>query len=470
MKEVKIIISIFSFFLLFQTSVTFSQGIGDGDNTGSGDLIFNQRIPNSIQFIKHNDSPYAILVEKYSQKLFLFSIKDNFQLLKTYNCSTGRVTGNKKESGDLKTPEGIYYFSEIKEEGELDSKYGVRAFVMDYPNRFDQVEKRNGFGIWLHATNEPNRTMLPYNTQGCVIVNNDDIMELSKYITVNRTPIIVENEINYSYPEQTTTESDRIEIFINNWIKSWKSRDINKYMQNYYKHFYSEKKNWRRWRNYKRKLFSNYSDIEVIVEDLSILKKDNNFIVNFRQKYISDQYSDYGIKRLYLYKDTEDFKIIGEEWEEAGTLAEGESGKIKSEQEKKEKAVQSLTVEGEIKDFLDNWIKSWESRDINKYMENYSKSFISQNLNLRKWRKYKDGLFEKYGRINVDIEELKISKNENDFIINFKQKYISDDFSDYGEKVLYIHKDDGKFKITGEEWEDIKPFFAKEKEGISNGR
>ena len=87
-------------------------------------------------------------------------------------------------------------------------------------------------------------------------------------------------------------------------------------MKNYSKYFYSQKKNCKRWRNYKRRLFNRYSWINVKIDDLSILKKGNDYIVNFGQKFNSDQYSDQGFKRLYIRENSEKFKIIGEEWKQ----------------------------------------------------------------------------------------------------------------------------------------------------------
>jgi hypothetical protein len=85
-------------------------------------------------------------------------------------------------------------------------------------------------------------------------------------------------------------------------------------MENYSKDFYSQKKNWKRWKNYKKGLFDKYSWIKVTVEGISILEKENNYIVTFVQKFTSDQFTDQGVKRIYIYKEPQGFKIINEEW------------------------------------------------------------------------------------------------------------------------------------------------------------
>ena len=318
MREIKYPVLVFIIILmsfgLSKESAILSQKLKKVDLINYGDLYNIDRIPYNLMFMNRDDSPYAILAEKSSQMLYLYSIEDKPRLLNIYSCSTGRVTGNKKEIGDHKTPEGIYYFEEIKEDEELPEEYGVRAFVMNYPNKFDRLEQKNGYGIWLHATDEPDRAKLSNNTKGCIIVNNEDMIDLSNYISLSKTPIIIEKEIVYLYHEQTSDYKNEVEMFINKWLENWENRDINGYMENYSEYFYSQKKNWKKWRNYKRELFNRYSWINVEVDDLSILKKEDNYIINFEQKFISDQYSDQGVKKLYICKNNGKFKIIGEEW------------------------------------------------------------------------------------------------------------------------------------------------------------
>ena len=104
--------------------------------------------------------------------------------------------------GDLRTPEGVYFFVRIKEEDEMleeygngAREYGKRVYELNYPNKFDLMNGKGGNGIWLHSTNEPERLKDPYNTKGCVVVNNYDILDISKYITIKKTPIIIVNNI-----------------------------------------------------------------------------------------------------------------------------------------------------------------------------------------------------------------------------------------------------------------------------------
>ena len=316
MEKVKRIIGIFFIIgvIFFNQSMISAQDIaGTGSDIESD---YTGLTPINIAYMKTSDSPYALIVDKTEQLLYLYTIDGEPKRIEAFHCSTGRNNGNKRESGDLRTPEGIYYFSEIKEDGELLPKYGVRAFVLNYPNRFDKIENRDGFGIWLHATNEPDRVNLPYDSKGCIIVTNDDILQLSEYIYIDRTPIIVEDKVSYISSDKVSETNSEIETFIKQWIECWQGMDIDNYISHYSRSFYSQKMNWRRWKRYKERLFDKYSRIKVGIDNLSIIKRDNMAVVNFFQKFSSDQYSDKGTKRLYVIKKQDKFEIIGETWNE----------------------------------------------------------------------------------------------------------------------------------------------------------
>ena len=108
----------------------------------------------------------AILVEKKSQTLFLYSAKEGHLLLEFQAaCSTGEVFGRKQKSGDRKTPEGIYFLLDEYKDKYLSPIYGKKAFPTDYPNLLDKKAGRNGSAIWIHGTN---KKLKPMDSNGCV--------------------------------------------------------------------------------------------------------------------------------------------------------------------------------------------------------------------------------------------------------------------------------------------------------------
>src|SRR5690606_30661250 len=98
----------------------------------------------------------TILVDKATNSLELANLQDGeYVTLQKIHATLGKVRGDKEQEGDLKTPEGIYTFTQILKPPALPAKYGIMAFVVNYPNNYDRIAGRTGFGIMLHATNTP---------------------------------------------------------------------------------------------------------------------------------------------------------------------------------------------------------------------------------------------------------------------------------------------------------------------------
>ncbi len=125
----------------------------------------------------------------------LYVIGDELGTHDAYYVISGKAKGDKQRRGDLKTPEGTYFFVETIDGKELPGRYGILAVVMDYPNPIDKLLKKTGSGIWLHGTDDPPRLKRPRESKGCVVGLDDDILRIINYIEIGRTPIIVVEEL-----------------------------------------------------------------------------------------------------------------------------------------------------------------------------------------------------------------------------------------------------------------------------------
>ncbi len=131
---------------------------------------------------------YAVVVDKTREELLVLKENDDyFDIIRSYKISLGGKIGAKEKEGDLKTPEGLYKIVEVKEDDELPTMYGPRAFVLNYPNRFDEAQGRTGGGIWLHGSGQGSKTP---DTKGCVELDDWNIMELGKWIDIDTTVVI----------------------------------------------------------------------------------------------------------------------------------------------------------------------------------------------------------------------------------------------------------------------------------------
>lgn len=273
-------------------------------------------IPKPFINLGLEDRDYALLVDKSAQRLNLYVAGDRPKLLKVYPVTTGRRPGDKRRQGDLRTPEGVYFFNAIYNEHQLAPRYGLRAFVMDYPNFLDHREGKNGSGIWLHATNLSKRDLNSFDTRGCVVASNENILELSSYITLKDTPIIIVDKIEYSTLSEARLYNQEVLTMLRKWESDWEQKRLDSYMSHYSSKFFSRGMKKDRWRRYKRGLNQMYAQIDVKIENLKIFRHDGVVVASFRQHYNSNIHADIGLKKLFLIRENRGWKILTEEWTE----------------------------------------------------------------------------------------------------------------------------------------------------------
>ena len=152
------------------------------------------------------DGP-VIIVEKSAHRLYLY---EGERLVKSFRISTGKRHGDKLVEDDLKTPEGIYFLTEFLEASELPAKYGARAIVLDYPNPIDKFQGKSGFGIWVHGTDDPPRLERPYDSKGCVVMLNEDVLDLAERVDLLKTPVVIVEEMETVTRDEAKRESKKI--------------------------------------------------------------------------------------------------------------------------------------------------------------------------------------------------------------------------------------------------------------------
>ncbi len=266
-------------------------------------------------------SPYAIVVDKARRTLSVWRNRNGqIVFVTSYSTDLGRVPGDKMILGDLKTPRGIYFFEHMYQGRQLNfEEYGVRAFTMDYPNFFDRRDRKTGSGIWLHGI--PDTTSLWRGSRGCVVIRNEHMDDIQKYITLGRTPIIVEESTEYIDPARQRLNSSQMLTWLENWRQAWESQDIDRYMEFYHPDFESGGMNRRAWKRHKEGLKNRYSFIRVQTYEPKVLIHGSRAVIRFVQGYESDRISDFGEKFLYLERlnngsdvNPGPWAIVGETW------------------------------------------------------------------------------------------------------------------------------------------------------------
>jgi len=268
-------------------------------------------------FASASKATTAIIVDKKMNKLRVVKYVDGkYEVIKEYHATLGRVKGDKEEEGDLKTPEGIYTFSSLLRPPGLKPKFGAMAFYLNYPNAFDHMAGRTGFDIMLHATNEPDRLKQNYDSEGCIVVKNEEIKEIESNIKLGLTPILVFSEFTDGY--QVPGTDTRLKSFFDSWISAWETKDIESYINHYHSDFSAQGKNRTAWKAFKKGLNRWYGTIKVGPEDVRFYRHPKYSMITFTQNYRSTLKSgsaghrSRGTKILYVAEEAGQPKIIAE--------------------------------------------------------------------------------------------------------------------------------------------------------------
>ena len=287
--------------------------------------------PAPLLSLDHFYSHHILIAEKATHMLHLYKNVDGKpELVKSYQVVTGKKTGDKGIEGDLRTPEGIYNFTDFLTNKQLIEKsgaqgiiYGAGAFVTDYPNPIDQHMGKTGSGIWLHSTNDEARLDKGLDSKGCVVTANNDLLDVSKYLELYKTPIIIVQDLVFLNEKTHDAQKNELKKGIDAWLESWRNKEIEGYMSHYHvSEFRDAKGNFSKYKAYKKAVFSNPGKPKIELENISILQSKGYAVVTFTQKYQSKTINDAGKKLLYLKQDDAyNWKIVSEVFSKNG--AEG---------------------------------------------------------------------------------------------------------------------------------------------------
>lgn len=269
-------------------------------------------VPTPVIHVTPQD--YLLLCEKSSKMLHLIrSEPDRLSLIKSFPCTVGSNNGDKRDVGDLATPEGIYFL--ISFLSSLPEKYGSGAFPLNYPNLLDQKEGKKGSGIWLHGF--PNHLERPFSSEGCVVVKDEDLKELMKLIKIGDTPLLIVDTVRYQSPEHRQKTFQSLVHFLGEWKRAWESLDTGKYLSYYSRGFVNrEGMNYEKFKAHKERVNQSKRFVKLHIESKSFLlsQKDGGQIAILRinQDYTSDDFRSYTRKILYLREEQGQWKIIGD--------------------------------------------------------------------------------------------------------------------------------------------------------------
>ena len=265
---------------------------------------------------------YGIVVSKSYQKMLIIKMEGDYPVVTDqFIAITGLRFGDKGKRGDMKTPSGVYYPVEFKPDKILPPYYGAGAYVLNYPNALDKyVIKRDGDGIWIHGSQKENP--LFFSSKGCVIVNNSNFINLSRYINLGKTPIVIQERFIKLPVTEFTSLRNRLNSFVSKYLKALLSiydKNTVPLINLYSVNFNSEKGTLQDIVNSYKKLFFSYGEtpfVHVVNKMILYDKRNNNteyFTVYLNMGFLSGDEIKTLKKVLYITVENEKLKIISEE-------------------------------------------------------------------------------------------------------------------------------------------------------------
>lgn len=301
----KIIYKASFIFLLAYSAITFSQV---PDFTLQPDHTMQ---PQSLIDVAPS-YPHVIIAELTTGKLYVYKRQADgtFRLLETMHTSIGKKGFGKELEGDNKTPVGVYRITSHLTPTQLDDFYGNAAYPVNYPNAWDKINERTGYGIWLHAEpiglKEKTRPLLDSN--GCIVLSNNDIDIINQYIDVGYTYIVMTPEVRMVKVEKINELRKELYDRLDQWERAWESLDAVPYLDFYSKNFTNLEKNIDEWEAYKKRVNGNKSFIDVAISDVGIYRypgEGDMVWVEYYQTYSSSNYRSRGWKRQLWKKEAD---------------------------------------------------------------------------------------------------------------------------------------------------------------------
>jgi murein L,D-transpeptidase YafK len=248
--------------------------------------------------------PHAIIAELSTGKLYIYQRQadNNFLLLDTMETSIGKSGYGKNLEGDNKTPVGVYRIVSHLTPTQLDDFYGNAAYPVNYPNAWDKLKERTGFGIWLHAEpiglTEKTRPMLDSN--GCIVLSNNDIDKINQYIDIGYTYIVMTPKIKMVAANKIQTLRSNLHERLNEWQAAWEGLQPAPYLAFYSRQFSNLEKDWSEWVKYKTRVNKQKKFIDIGISDIGIYAypgEESMVWVEYFQTYKSSNFKSTGWKR-----------------------------------------------------------------------------------------------------------------------------------------------------------------------------
>jgi murein L,D-transpeptidase YafK len=392
----------------------------------------------------------AIIVEKKSQMIYVYSEKKGIDSpIFQAPCSTGKNPGFKTRVGDKRTPEGVYFLKDEFEDRYLTPVYGKKAFPSDYPNFLDLRLGKQGSGIWIHGTD---KILKPMDSNGCIVLENKNIIALSNYIHLDATPLIIVEQIDYASKNTLMRTRKKIDRFLEKWTKALAAQSYHTYLSFYDPSYLPNISWWEAWLINRDKAGAQPSEgVEILLENTGVYAQGGVIVVLCDMSLArNDGNKIYlGKRQFFIRQETTAPLIIGDFFQAKDkAFNSGEPPLLAASRMLfQDQSTHKLVVET-----VQQWMAAWSSKNMDKYARFYTNDFVCNGMGKTAWVKRKKRLARKYDYILVTGKNFKAFPTKDGYTVSFIQHYKSSGFATTGIKQLKLVRQAGEWKIFRENW------------------
>lgn len=261
---------------------------------------------------------YVLVAELETGHLRVFEKSSGtvLTLITSYPITIGKQGFGKTREGDERTPLGVYRITSQLNDQQLDDFYGHTAYPLNYPNAWDRLQQYTGSGIWLHGVENDAIQRPLRDSDGCIVLSNNDLSDLAQYLNVGYTKVLGVRNIEWVNHATISRAREELTARMQQWAKAWESRNPENYLAFYSTTFSDTEKNYNQWATYKQRVNTSKRYIKVRLSDLGIYaypEQPNTVMAEFYQDYASDSYRSRGWKRQLWQRESDgQWRIIYE--------------------------------------------------------------------------------------------------------------------------------------------------------------
>lgn len=448
------------------------------------------------------------LVDKSRQRVMVLRYLGEMTLDYEFPCSTGAQPGNKEAAGDERTPEGIYFTTHRFEDRKI-TIFGDRAIHLNYPNPFDQVDQRQGNGIFIHGTNQRLR---PRGSNGCVVLQNEDLTILASTIQEQLTPVVVTDHLRLPDLDQRNQACQMLAGISVEALDKAEAALGHRLAIQPAPGRVPQPKEMQELEEMGLRLAglnAKTGQVKAETQGMALYGIGEKWVVVVSQTLTGPKGGPLAVtRRFYLRgKDPRQAELLLGQWvvestpqarmlaswapapppptppaapkpvevaaakpapaEEAVPVKTASAPPAAAPAAAKPAPAAAGHAEAQVNQMLEAWLKAWRTKNLNAYISHYANDFKSGGMDRRQWRDHKAYLNKVYKVIAVEARDLQVKVNGNRAKVVFVQHYRSDWHQDVGRKLMDLAFKGGQWQIVSERWEEMPARSAGRRQGRS---